>query len=905
MQEREIFHERHPDPMWIQDLETLHFLDVNEAAIAAYGYTRAEFLAITAEALLPAEDIPRFRDSLRAIRAGRSEPSVFRHRTKSGEVLFVQAAIHAVTWKDRSAERVSVRDMSRLVTSDEAREALIQRSVAPEPARSPAALQLAEQTTTLRTARRLIRMGTWKYHFWSGRIFSSSETQEMFGIVASPDGDTWDVYAALVPPEDLVALSETFQAYSAADVSAFEFTHRVVHPDGRTLYLRGVGELTETAEGLTLTGVAMDVTHELEQDRRLKLLDLSVSRLNDMLVIFEAGSNSPDPQAAVVYANPAFLQVTGLTREDVIGQPLSRIVFGTAPGVTQEILERSLLSAVSLRSDLKLRVNDGRLVPAEIDLVPIESGAGTPSHWVAMIRDMSEKHAAEERARSNEARYQMLSRSTQDVVWDWDFVSGQIDWNLNFRKISGDPEAPLKGAPTSSWINRLHPDDRDRVVESFFAAANGDAENWSAEYRFVRDDGGVRFVFDRGFVSRAEDGKALRMVGSMVDITHQKEAETRLLQAEKLEALGQITGGVAHDFNNLLAVIMGNAETLLDRTTDPRSQRLLELIASAAERGRDLTGRPLAFSRSSPIRPVPLDLNVLMRRSAELFRRILRANIRVDFDAGTPQASIEADPSQLDLVLLNLAVNARDAMQEGGTLHLSTHISETGGRKEVVLLIADTGTGMDAETLRRCLEPFFTTKSVGKGVGLGLSMAFGFLAQSGGRLTIASELGEGTRVSLHFPYADAKEPTSEPEVPALVPVGGDEHILLVEDDPGVREQAERLLADLGYRVTAKVNADTAIEYLMAGGTPDLLLTDLMMPGASGAVKLVEVARACLPGIEVLYTSGYPRELVDADGRLPPDMDFLAKPYRRSDLAAHLRKLLARKAAREASQPPEV
>ncbi|MBI1400820.1 PAS domain-containing protein [Hyphomonas sp.] len=906
MQEREIFYQRHPDPMWIQDPATLRILDANEAALAAYGYPPGEFLAMTAIDLLPPGDIPYFQDSLRASRAGRSEPAVFRHLTKSGEVLFVQSALRAANWKGRPAELVSVRDISRLIASEQAREELMLSTAARLAEADPDALKLAEQSTTLRTARRLSRMGMWKYEFWSGRIFASAETCGIYGVAVDPDGTPWEAFRVNVPPVDLPALSETYRAYAAAAAPAFEFSHRVLHPDGRTLHVRGVGELTQTVQGLALTGVIMDVTHEVEQDRRLKLLDLSVRRLNDMIVIFEAGHRAVDPHAPIVYANPAFFQVTGLEIDDVIGRPVSQVLFSAAPNVPLEVFENSLSRAVSLRSDLQLRTRDSRMVPAEVDMVPVQDDGGAPAHWVAMIRDMSDKFAAEERARSNEARYQMLSRSTQDVVWDWDFETGRIDWNENFRTIAGDPDALLKAAPPSSWINRLHPDDRERVVESFIAAAAGDAENWSAEYRFMRDDGGVRFVFDRGFVSRSETGKALHMVGNMVDITDQKVAEMRLAQSEKLEALGQITGGVAHDFNNLLAIILGNAETLLDRTAEVRDRRLIELISSAAERGRDLTGRLLAFSRRSPIKPVSLDLNGVILRSAELFGRILRANIRIEIETSATPARIEADPSQLELVLLNLAVNARDAMLSGGTLHLSTQVSEMDGQKEVVLVVADTGTGMDADTLRRCLEPFYTTKAVGKGVGLGLSMAFGFMAQSGGRLGIESQPGQGTRVTLHFPYVEETAPAPVQAEPLGAPVaGGDEHILLVEDDAGVRAHVEGVLSALGYSITSKVNADEAIAYLEAGGEADLLLTDLVMPGSASVLTLVDVARSRLPDIAVLYSSGYPRELVDQTGRLPPDIEFLPKPFRRSDLATHLRRLLDQRAANAAAQEPDV
>lgn len=213
---------------------------------------------------------------------------------------------------------------------------------------------------------------------------------------------------------------------------------------------------------------------------------------------------------------------------------------------------------------------------------------------------------------------------------------------------------------------------------------------------------------------------------------------------------------------------------------------------------------------------------------------------------------------------------------------------------------------MDADTLRRCLEPFYTTKAVGKGVGLGLSMAFGFMAQSGGRLSIESEPGQGTRVTLNFPFVERAAQAFVQAAPFDAPViGGDEHILLVEDDAGVRAHVEGVLSALGYRVTSKVNADEAIAYLEAGGKADLLLTDLVMPGSASVMTLVDVARARLPDIAVLYSSGYPKELVDQTGRLPPDIEFLPKPFRRSDLAAHLRRLLDQRAVIAAAQEPDV
>ncbi|MEQ9505059.1 MAG: PAS domain-containing protein [Hyphomonas sp.] len=898
MQESELFYERHPDPMWVFDRETLFFLDVNLATMAAYGYGREEFLAMKVTDLWPPEDVPRFLESIADEGHARALPGLWRHVRKSGEILHVQITARPVDWKGHRGELVSVRDMTSNVALAQEREALLVQEAGLRRMAEETAAQLAGQNATLRTAQRLLRIGVWKYEIWSNRLIWSPEMYDMYGATEADFDATFDAYTARVHPDDQQAMTENYAVFEESGQQFFEFSHRILHPGGRIAHVRGVGEITETPEGRLLTGVVQDVTQQIEQDNRLHLLDQSVSRLNDVVLIFEAASGEGREDAPIVYVNPSFLRITGLGLEDVLGQPVSKVMLETAPGVPLNVLTSVISDPVSLRSDIRLVNREGRVVPADIDLVPVRGLSGVLTHWVAVIRDMSEKHAADERAQTNEERYRLLSRSTHDVVWDWDFDKDQITWNENFRQIAGDPDAPLV-AGVSSWIDRLHPDDRARVLEGFYGAAEGEGETWSDEYRFLRDDGDVRYVFDRGFVARDETGRALHMVGSMVDITAQKQAEARLAQAEKLEALGQITGGVAHDFNNLLMIILGNAETLLDHVSDPRQQRLLELVLVAAERGRDLTGRLLAFARRTPLKPVLLDLNEQVSRSAELQQRTFRSNIRIETDLRADPAMIECDPAQLELVLLNLSVNARGAMPDGGVLRLETRRGEEDGAAQVILTISDTGVGMDSETLRRCLEPFFTTKPVGEGVGLGLSMGFGFMAQSGGKLLIASTPGEGTQVSLVFPSARPGQRSAGRAAQAII-TGGDEHILLVEDDAGVRDHIESVLADLGYRVTACQNTDEAIAYFHNGGGADLILSDLIMPGHTDTRHLVQVARSYFPDIEVLYSSGYPTSAIEKDGRLATDIDFLPKPYRRAELAVKIRELLNRRAARQAT-----
>ena len=904
MQERELFFEHHPDPMWIYDIATLEFLDVNSAATSAYGYTRAEFLALKVTDIRPPEDVPDFLDAIRLPASGWREGRTFRHRARDGRIFHVDVTAREIDWQGRKAQLVSVRDVTRAVLMEQERSSLLEREATLRLEAEQAAERLAEQNGNLRTVQRLIGVGAWKFERWSGRLHWSPEVFRMYRVDEAGFRGGFADYRDVVHPDDRGAIAQQFEEFFQSNSDEFDFAHRILRPDGTIIHVRGVGERSMTPEGELLTGMVQDVTRQVEQSDRLRLLDLSVSRLNDIVMIFEAHPGPDASAAPIVYMNAAFTRVTGVAEAEVIGRPVRDVMFEVAKGVPLDVLQDALAAETSLRSDLQLFTRDGRVLPAEIDLVPVRNASGAMTHWVAVMRDMSDKQAADARARLNEERYRMLSLSTHDVVWDWDVRSGLLTWNENFRQLAGAPEANLIDWLTS-WSDRLHPEDHDRVLEGFHGAISGTGDTWSDEYRFMRDDGDVRFVFDRGFILRDETGKALRIVGSIVDITQRKIVEARLAQAEKLDALGQMTGGVAHDFNNLLTVIIGNTETLLDRTEDARQRRLLELVSGAAERGRELTGRLLAFARRMPLKPLVLNLNDQVRRSAELMRRTFRSNVRLEFDLRADVSTVEADPGQLELALLNLTINARDSMPDGGTLTVSTiHVparepvpgfprAETASADRIMLSVKDTGFGMDAETLRRCLEPFFTTKPVGKGAGLGLSMAYGFAEQSGGRLLIRSEPGQGTEVAMLFPCSSQPVLAAPPVNPASRPLGGREQILVVEDDDGVRDHAARVLGDLGYRVTPVETADAAISYLRAGGSADLILSDIMMPGVADVRKLEAEARALLPEIQILFSSGYPKELIQADGRLAPDIELLPKPYRRSELALKVREMLDR------------
>ncbi|MFA8387867.1 MAG: ATP-binding protein [Pelagibaca sp.] len=386
----------------------------------------------------------------------------------------------------------------------------------------------------------------------------------------------------------------------------------------------------------------------------------------------------------------------------------------------------------------------------------------------------------------------------------------------------------------------------------------------------------------------------------------QTEAEVQLRQSQKLEAVGQLTGGVAHDFNNLLTVILGNAELLADELKDQdHLRKLAEMTANAAERGSELTSRLLAFSRKQPLQPRMLDISAQLLNSLEgLLRRTLPETITLRIERAENLWMAEIDPSQLESALLNIVLNARDAMPDGGLITIKIENADLdpddvlnepdlNAGQYIMITVTDSGQGMSDETLARVFEPFFTTKEVGRGSGLGLSMVYGFAKQSGGHVHICSEPEKGTSVTLYFPRSQGEGDQQEIGREAQAIVVGTEIILIVEDDELVRQHVCATLLELGYRVVEAANGPQAIEILKQTLDVDLLFTDIILPGGMNGRALADAAQAVRPELKVLFTSGYTEDTIIQHGRLDPEVELLSKPYRRSQLAEKLRKVLER------------
>jgi PAS domain S-box-containing protein len=503
---------------------------------------------------------------------------------------------------------------------------------------------------------------------------------------------------------------------------------------------------------------------------------------------------------------------------------------------------------------------------------------------ISTLRDITRRKLAESRLRQSEARMIDAQSLAHFGNWESDFRTGALVWSDEVFRIYG--VSPTDFVPTRVRFRKMvHPEDLDAVTAAVErACATG--EPYHIDHRIVRPDGTEVYVREHARVEKDGDGNVIRMVGAVQDITEFKALEEQFRQAHKMEAIGLLAGGVAHDFNNMLAVIIGNADILAGEL-DPRSQqreRVLEIM-KAAERNADLTRQLLAFSRRQMLRPQVIDLNESVAKTERMLRRVIGADIRLQTVLEEGLANIKVDPGQIEQIVMNLAVNSRDAMPQGGTLTIRTY---SAGDASSVLEITDTGHGMDEATRKRVFEPFFTTKEFGKGSGLGLSSVYGIVEQSGGRIQVWSEPGKGTCFQMHFP--SVREPKHDTKTaPAETAPRGAETILVVDDEPGVRTLIAKVLAGLGYNVLEAEDGQRG-EALCAGHRVDLLVADVVMPRMNGK----ELAKRVMnknPKVKVVYVSGHSEEAVLTHGSLEPGQAFLQKPFLPFELGLLVRQVL--------------
>ena len=656
-----------------------------------------------------------------------------------------------------------------------------------------------------------------------------------------------------------------------------------------------------TPEGLAI--YFRNVTRARQREAHLRLLEAAVERQNDIVVITEASPINAPGGPKIVYVNEAFTRQTGFSRAEAIGRT-PRMLQG--PKTQRAELDRirgALCEWKSVRTELINHTKTGEEIWLELDIAPVADETGLYTHWVAVQRNITDRKLAENSIKETEERFRRIASATGTAVWDWDIGNKVQWWSEGLTEIFGHETDPEMAIP-SVWNQHVHPEDKDRLDRALETLRAGERESFREHYRFRRADGTWASVEDRAFAIRDSEGRVVRVIGSLTDISERLQLEDRLRQAQKMEAVGQLTGGVAHDFNNLLTVILGSAEILSERLTQlPDMRKLAVMTMDAAEKGAELTSRLLAFSRKQTLEPKVLDIGKLVQRLEGLLRRTLPENIDIELICAEGLWPVEIDPGQFESAILNLVINARDAMPGGGDMTIeviNVALDDDYAAVEpdlqagdyVMVGVTDTGHGIPRDLLNRVFEPFFTTKEIGKGSGLGLSMVFGFLKQSSGHIRIYSEPGEGTTVKLYFPRAVNAQQDSPTNQPPPKIMGGDEVILVVEDNEMVCEHVMALVGSLGYRAIKATNARDALAILAETPEIDLLFTDVVMPGGMGGRELAEAARRMRPGLRVLFTSGYTENSIVHNGRLDRGVELISKPYGREQLSQKLRKVLA-------------
>jgi PAS domain S-box-containing protein len=469
----------------------------------------------------------------------------------------------------------------------------------------------------------------------------------------------------------------------------------------------------------------------------------------------------------------------------------------------------------------------------------------------------------------------------------------------SYEQVFGDSCENLMKAP-GRWLDAIHPEDQARIRALM---ASPEPRAYEMEFRIVRPDGAVRWIHDRVSVVRDQSGKPTSIGGVAEDVTDRRVLQQEFERAQRMESVGQLAGGVAHDFNNLLTVISTSAHCLKRETgaLKPEYNDLCEEIEQAVLRATALTRQLLAFSRQEVVTPVALDVNELVRSTEKMLRRLLGEDVGVLTVLGAEQLRVRADPGQLVQVLLNLAVNARDAMPEGGRLVLETSqvtvgLSSAQRRltarpgEYVRLSVTDTGCGMTPEVQSHIFEPFYSTKAAGKGTGLGLAVVFGVVEQAGGLIDVVSAPGAGATFHIYLPVCTACDEDAEGAKRTRAEEAGNETVLLVEDDDAVRRAAARGLREHGYRVLEAANANLALESLASGHPIDMLITDVVMPGLDGR-RLAEQATQKRPGLKTLFVSGYTDDAVVRYGVFQSEVEFLHKPFSPASLARKVRQVL--------------
>lgn len=657
------------------------------------------------------------------------------------------------------------------------------------------------------------------------------------------------------------------------------------------------GEVSEVLTSFT------EITNLVEAEDRAEIFrerfELAAAATEDAIFEWNLETNA-------FWANPSFSDMYGAEPPQELR--LDSLHEWSSLDADQEAVRQGVLDAINSGEDrysldFKFTRPDGAPGHTVTRGFIVRNSEGKARRLIGTSTDVKKLTEVTSALEHSETRFRIVADMVSDVLWDFDYETGKSwmtsDW-LQKLGVASAPSDEMKG-----WFHYVDPADRERLLNAHRRALESDDEYWSTEYKLVGSDGNKIDVVVNATILRNAEGKAYRMVGNVKDITAEKRRQEGFTRARALEAVGQLTGGVAHDFNNQLMIIQGNAELLEMGELDAEQKEAVSLIHQASNSAAQLTRRLLSFAGQSQLSYGRVRLADLISGTAILLQVGIPESITVHVDIPSDIWDVAVDANALEQALVNLAVNARDAMPNGGDIKICAEnraVSETmhpfasnlEPGEYVVVSVVDNGEGMAPAVLSKVFEPFFTTKDVGVGSGLGLSTVYGFAKQSGGSVTIYSEAGHGTTVNLYLPRYragfDEDVMQDAPEMSANVPVH--QRILLVEDHEQVRDHVLKLLSKMGYSVTAANDGKEALEQMNSGKEFELLFTDIIMPGGMNGQELAKEARKLDPRIKVLFTSGYPASAFKHLGLKEQEgLHLLSKPYRFADLQSAIADLL--------------
>ncbi len=679
------------------------------------------------------------------------------------------------------------------------------------------------------------------------------------------------------------------------------FEYRALAADGRVVWLRDIVRIIPSGEGKgwRLIGLMIDIT---EYKRMEDALQNSEERFRMAFAQAAVGQALCNKEVKFIQVNKAFCDITGYTEQELISRSLASITYPEDfPAGMEQI--RELLSGKTDSFIIEKRFirKSGDPVWVRNSVAAVRDKLGDISNFIALSEDITERKKAEECLRSSEEKYRSIFEETKDVI----FIStprGEFA-DINPAGLEWLGYSSLEELKKIDIATDLYVKAEDRLNFQQSIDRHGYVKDFEVELK--KANGQKMTVKITATAVRNEKGRVVNYRGIMRDVTLEKTLEHQIMQAQKMEAVGQLAGGIAHDFNNILSAIIGYGHlVLMQIQKDSPLRPYIEQILDSSERAAVLTQNLLAFSRKQIINPQPCRINQIIRNVAPVLTKLIREDIELKLDLNAEDSTVVVDRLQIEQVLMNLVTNARDAMSSGGILTISTQKMDIDATfvevhgygkigKYVIISVEDTGAGLDEMTQARIFEPFFTTKEMGRGTGLGLAMVYGVVKQNDGFINVYSEVGKGTTFRIYLPEVIVKiEQRNDVEIQS--PVGGTETILVVEDDRALRKLAVTLLEKYGYTVIEAIDGDDALvrfdEYKKS---IDLLITDVVIPKRSG-IEVFEEIKKFNPGTKVLFLSGYSKDIAQKKGILDTSVNFLQKPVSPNTLLKKIREILNHK-----------